>query len=506
MLATKVVLEAVIGLETCAVARASQALTANPCCHYGMHVSTATDEDLSRVTIISSSRRVDLALPGSVSLSELLPSILKFSGQEANSPAEAVHAWVLQRFGSDPFDLYTPVEKLGIRDGETLYLRQRENALPDAAFDDVVDAVAGATNSRPRWAPQHSRRMGLILMCVLLIGVPLLAIGSMAASAGRMPMIAILGATTVISIACIIGAVALARAVGERVTSVCLGWCGVVLAGLVGWFLPNTFTQGVIPGAIRILVCTAMLLVASSAVALAARLHAMPMLAVATASVTILIAASVAAVAETRNVEVAAITMALMTLATAPLPTWSYRIAGIALPVLPLDAEAMLADETQVQSDIVQRAVLADRLLGAFLAATAAVAALCTWVVIQQGTIWAVLLIVCIGLAFLLRARAFVGMTQRCALLLGGIAMVIPATLAVVVPLLRSIEGALIVLGVVVIVGYIFAHWSTSTYNKVISPTWGRWGDIIEWLAIMGIVPALLGILRLYAYFGDMFR
>lgn len=97
-------------------------------------------------------------------------------------------------------------------------------------------------------------------------------------------------------------------------------------------------------------------------------------------------------------------------------------------------------------------------------------------------------------------------MTQRCALLLGGIAMVIPATLAVVVPLLRSIEGALIVLGVVVIVGYIFAHWSTSTYNKVISPTWGRWGDIIEWLAIMGIVPALLGILRLYAYFGDMFR
>ena len=123
-------------------------------------VSTTVEEDLTRVTVISTSRRVDLALPGSVSLSELLPSILRFSGLESNTPTDSVNAWVLQRFGSDPFDLYTPVTKLSIRDGETLYLRHRESALPDAAFDDVVDAVAGATASRPSWIARHSSASG----------------------------------------------------------------------------------------------------------------------------------------------------------------------------------------------------------------------------------------------------------------------------------------------------------------------------------------------------------
>lgn len=54
-------------------------------------MSTQAEEDLSRVTVMSSSRRVDLALPGSVSLSELLPSILRFSGLEANNQIGRAH-------------------------------------------------------------------------------------------------------------------------------------------------------------------------------------------------------------------------------------------------------------------------------------------------------------------------------------------------------------------------------------------------------------------------------
>ena len=52
----------------------------------------SSTDDLARVTIISSSRRVDLALPGSVTLGEQLPSILRFTGMEANSPTDAVSA------------------------------------------------------------------------------------------------------------------------------------------------------------------------------------------------------------------------------------------------------------------------------------------------------------------------------------------------------------------------------------------------------------------------------
>lgn len=468
-------------------------------------MSSTTEEDLSRVTIISSTRRVDLALPGSVSLSELLPSILKFSGQEANVPAEAVHSWVLQRFGSDPFDLYTPVAKLGIRDGETLHLRQRENALPDAAFDDVVDAVAGATNSRPRWAARNSRVMGLSVLCALVIGLPTLGILSVLDTDGLAPLGFAIGAAAFLSFATFVGSVSLSRAAGERVTATALGWCSVILAGVVGWFLPNLFTVGEIPMSIRIVVASALLLAASAAVALAARVATMALLATATAAGIMLVAGAVASLNHGHDIHVAAVTMALMAMLTAFLPTWSYQIAGIALPNLPVTTEAMLADETPVQSDIVNRALLADRLLGAFLVATSAVATICALMVLRQGTLWSAMLAVCIGLAFLLRARAFIGLSQRVALLLGGTAITILAMLTIASPLMGSITGIGVLFGLALVLGYIFAHYSASTYSRILSPTWGRWGDVSEWFAIMGIVPALIGVLDLYSRFRAMF-
>lgn len=477
-------------------------------------VSTTAEEDLSRVTIISQSRRVDLALPGSVTLSELLPSILRFSGLEANAPTEAVHAWVLQRFGADPFDLYTPVSNLGIRDGETLHLRQRENAIPDAAFDDVVDAVAGATNSRPSWSPRHSRIVGLVLMMMVLLGLPLLslrgAVRILPDEGGDTAVLLALGMTFFIGLAALVGCIALARATSERAVATSLGWVGVVLFFAAGWYLPNLIAVPPIPVAVRILIAFALALVASAVAALAAAVHTMPMLAVALTSGFMIISASFMALNydsmnNDMNIEVAGVTMAVMAVMTNFLPALSYRIAGIALPNLPSNAEAILADETPVQSDIVNRALLADRLLGAMLTATAATAVISSFIVIRQGSRWSLALVLCVGLAFLLRARAFVGLTQRFSLLIGGLLLFWLAVLALTLGTPGNIQAMVIVFGLVLAVGYIFAHYSASTYAKIVSPTWGRWGDILEWLAIIGIVPSLLGVLDLYSYFGSLF-
>nr|WP_255622806.1 type VII secretion integral membrane protein EccD [Tessaracoccus sp. OS52] len=459
---------------------------------------------MSRVTIISQSRRVDLALPGSVTLSELLPSILRFSGLEPNTPTDAVHAWVLQRFGADPFDLYTPVGKLNIRDGETLHLRQRENAIPDAAFDDVVDAVAGATNSRPSWAARHSRTMGLVLMMVLLIGASLLSVNGAMAVQGLALLLAV-ALTGFLGFATFIAAVALARAAGERPTATCLAWTSVALAGITGWFLPNLIAVEPIPIAIRILMAGALVLVAASASALAARVHAMPLFAVALTAGFMLISASAMALNYGHDAEVAAITLGVMAVLTGFLPAFSYRLAGIAMPNLTVNTEAMLADQTPVQHDIVERALLADRILAAVLAATSATAVLSALLVLQQGSLWALALCLCTGLAFLLRARAFVGLAQRMALLLGGTLVTALAMFALAAPATRSTTGVLILFAGVLVLGYVLAHYSASTYARIISPSWGRWGDIFEWLAIMGIVPALLGVLDLYTYFRSLF-
>lgn len=476
-------------------------------------MSTTAEEDLSRVTVISSSRRVDLALPGSVSLSELLPSILRFSGLESNNPTDAVQTWVLQRFGSDPFDLYSPVNKLGIRDGETLYLRHRENAIPDAAFDDVVDAVAGATNSRPSWVAQHSRRMSLTLLALLLVGIPLLIIlrqdpidfeAARLEPGLRLPLTLSVGVTIFLSFASFIGAVALARAAHEKATATMLAWSSVALGGIGGWFLADPISESV-PLPVRLIMASALVLITAAAGALAARVHAMPLFAASLSALFMLASSVFMVIYPDRMIEVAAVTLTVMAFLTTFLPTLSYRIAGIAMPNLPVTTEAMLADETPVQSDIVARALLADRLLGAMLAAASVTATLSAFMVVTQGTVWATALIFCIGLAFLLRARAFVGLTQRVALLAGGALCVLIALLAVSMNYATSLTGIVVLFSACLVFSYVFAHYSAATYNKVLSPTWGRWGDIFEWLAIIGIVPALLGVLDLYDYMGNRF-
>jgi type VII secretion integral membrane protein EccD len=464
----------------------------------------AQEEDLSRVTIISSARRVDLALPGSVTLSELLPSILRFAGLESNSPTDAVHAWVLQRFGSDPFDLYAPINKLGIRDGETLHLRQRENAIPDVAFDDVVDAVASATSARPSWSPTNSRTFSLILLATVLVLTPLLIIRG-TVDERRLVQGVVLIATAFLSFAAFIAAIALARAARERHTATVLSWCSVALAGIVGWHLPNVIATN--PALhIHILMASSLVLASAAANALAARVHTMPLFAASVFGGLMLASSSVMALNYGHDAEVAAGTMALMAFVTTFLPTLSFQIAGIALPNLPVTTEAMLADDTPVQSDIVNRATFADRLLAGMLAGTSAAGTASAFIAMQQGSVWAVALVICVGLAFLLRARAFVGRAQRLALVVGGAIITAVGLVSLAMAATSSVVGLLVLFAVTLFVAYLFAHYAASWHARILSPTWGRWGDIFEWLAIIGIVPFMLGVLDFYVWFRSLFN
>lgn len=468
-------------------------------------VSTpAQEEDLARVTIISSARRVDLALPGSVTLSELLPSILKFAGLESNSPTDAVHAWVLQRFGSDPFDLYAPISKLGIRDGETLHLRQRESAIPDVAFDDVVDAVANATNSRPSWSAPNSRTVSLVILAAVLILMPLMIIWG-TSDEGRLMQGIIIGATGFLAFAAFIAAVSVARAAHEEPTATVLAWCSVALGAMTGWYLPDVIATD--PALhIRLLMGASMVLIMAAANALAARVHTMMLFAAALFGGIILIASSVMALNYGHDPEVAAGTMAAMALITTFMPSLSYQIAGVALPSLPVTTEAILADDTPVQSDIVSRALFADRLLGGMLLGTSSAATLAAFIAMTQGSFSSVALVICVGIAFLLRARAFVGLAQRLSLVVNGAVITSIGLLSIASSATSSITGLLILFAATMLFAYVFAHYSAAWYSKILSPTWGRWGDIFEWLAIIGIVPFMLGVLDFYVWFRSLFN
>lgn len=439
------------------------------------------------MTVISPTRRIDLALPGGITLGEIMPNILRFSGYEGGSAADVVHTWVLQRFGEDPLDPTRAIGELDIRDGETLHLRQLEAAMPDAAFDDVVDAVASATSTQPAWRSGHSVRVALYTAAAVLVGIPTLLL---ARHGGLAESLTALG----LAFAAGLAAVLSARAFGARAAAIALAWMSVGLAGVGGFFLLD---QGV---AITVLTAAACVLLAAGVMGLGARVSSFGFLAVSIVALLVVIAEIVAVVLPGHDIEIAAVGTAFVMALTPWLAPWSYRLARIAMPNLPSTAEALMADDTPVQSDIVDRAVMADRLLGAFLTATAIAVVLGCVQIAQHGSWFAVALTGSIGLALMLRSRSFVALGHRLPLLVAGIVITLGTTALCLVMIPSDVIRLVVAVGIAALLALILTLYAASYADKIPSPVWGRFGDVFEWLAIMAIVPLVLAILNLYMF------
>ncbi len=455
-------------------------------------MTTTVGEDLARVTVISPTRRIDLALPGSSTLGELLPNVIRFAGFDGATTQEAVHAWVLQRLGEDPLDPNKKVSALNIRDGETLHLRQRESTMPDAAFDDVVDAVTTATSTRPSWVAAHSQWFAVVAMTALLVVVPLMGLWRADTSVpfGGLPEAAL---AAFLAIVAAVGSIVLSRAFGHFLPAAGLGWAADILFGAAGLYILPTQS---LP--LRVLIASAMVLLMAAVIWLAARVQPYAQLAVVISAALILLTTMVMVLIGAGTVvEVSAVAIALILAATSMLPVLSYQLARVAMPNLPATAEALMADNQPVQSDIVARAISADRVLGAFLTATG-VTVVALMIPVLMRADWIVLALgAAVSLAMMLRARAFVGRTQRLAMLLPGaligFAVVVMALMALPFGWRLGVSTLVVLFG-----GLALASYGSVMYNRIVSPTYGRIGDILEWIGIMAIVPLVLAVLDVY--------
>lgn len=448
---------------------------------------SAAGADLTRVTVISPTRRIDLALPGGTTLGEIMPNILRFSGYESGTATDVVHTWVLQRFGEDPLDPTREVDDLNIRDGETLHLRQLEAAMPDAAFDDVVDAVASSTATQPAWRPTHSVVLALVMAAVLLVGLPTMLLLRHSTLAESL-------VTAGLALATGFAAVITSRAFGLRTAAIALAWISVVQAGLAGWFVLD---EGV---AITTLTAAAAVLLVSAVMALAARVNSFGFLAVSVSALIVVIAEIVAVLLPGKEVEIAAVAVALVMAVTSWLATWSYKLARIAMPNLPSSADALMADDTPVQPDIVQRALLADKILGAFLLTTAITVVLGVVQIMPRGGWFVVALIGVVGLALVLRSRAFISLAHRLPLLVAGALILAGTTTLALAMIPTDVLRLVVTVGLVLVVATILIGYAAHYADKIPSPVWGRFGDVFEWLAVIAIVPLTLAVLNLYAW------
>lgn len=454
--------------------------------------------ELCRVTVIAPRTRMDLALPTDSPLADLLPTLLRYAGENPDDPTFLRGGWIMQRLGESALDPSQRLASLGVKDGDVLYLRHRETSIPEFAFDDVSDAIATATRTRrAAWDAGATRTASMAVASVFfLVGI------FVALRSGQPNWILSTVISLIASVALLGGGAALSRAYGDARAGSLLGAFAVAYAAVGGLLMLGDTSPLSSFGPAQLLVGLGFAMVMSTicGYAIAASWDAFFAIAV-VAGLGALAALAVLLSPESGPVtgpQAAALAIMIALGAVPFLPTICARLAKLPMPVLPSSA-----DDLRAQTDVlpgptvIQQAIIADKLIAAFIAGSATICVLGAIYVLREPTWYAPALIGVAALALVLRARHFRGRTQRLWLLCGG---VLCAVLVIVeLSIAQDTQLILLALGLpCVVAAGVFIAWGIWMAGRQLSPVWGRYGDVLEVLVLLGIVPLTVGMLGVY--------
>jgi type VII secretion integral membrane protein EccD len=447
------------------------------------------DRDLCRVTISAPRVRIDVALPTAVPLAALLPTLLLHSGEDAPEQGLAHGGWALQRAGESPLNSTATVAALGIRDGDTLYLRPRQDAMPAPVYDDTVDAITDTLRAKARrWQPEHAHAAALAALGIVLLT------GAATLAGLTTPRLAVSGVAAVAAALALLGAVATARAFGSSATGTVLG-AGALpfafLAGLDGAG-PGAGLHGVTPP--QFLVGATAFLVAAAIAAAAVGDRGSLLTGTLAAGIVAVACSLLALFTSGAGAAAAAISVVLaLTPAIAPV---AYRMAGLPRPSVPASSEELRARREPIDSaDIARRAIAADRVVVALLAATGVVVVTGMIIMLTARGWGGTALAGLASCVLLLRGRLFTGTAQRGWLLGTGLAGVAVFG-AVAVPRLGALGAIAVVCGLGVVCT-VLASAAISPGRRV-SPGLRRTTDLLELCAIIATIPLALQVLHVF--------
>jgi type VII secretion integral membrane protein EccD len=454
-------------------------------------VTTVFNDAMSRVTIVAPNVRVDLALPVEVPLVHLLPTLLRYAGTDADSTAGG--GWSLARLGQAPFNPERSLSQLQVRDGELLYLQQRDAAAPEAVFDDVVDAIATSQQRAGVWQPANGRHFGLVTGIVTLTGG--LAGLVLSGPPLRLPGIGALLCFVVL----ILAATAAAQNRNPRVSLV-LALFGVLYAGAGGLLVlagENRITQ---LGVAQVLVAGTAATVAAALAGLAVRRHGAAMLAVGAGGAGLALGAELSLLTGLSPSASAAV-IAVLALAVLPsLPITAFRLARLPTPSIPTGPRDVREDEDSIDTGAaLRRSDRAATLLAAMIGGFAVVEAGAAFVIGVAGGFAGLLLAGVLTALLWSRARAFHLRWQRLPLLGGGLlglaGVVIGAAVTLTGPARIATVAALI--GIVASASFIRALESAQRRG---SPVWARTVDLLEVALMVAVVPLTAWLCQLFTW------
>ncbi|WP_244931005.1 type VII secretion integral membrane protein EccD [Nocardioides sp. W7] len=185
--------------------------------------------DLLRVTVTSAGRRVDLVLPGSVPVAELLPELARSVGL---LDARTVHGgYQLMTAAGRTLSPEGGLVVQGVEDGGLLAVSAGIDDEPPRVYDDVAEAMADVVESDLRpWSSEAGRRTALgaaVLLMVLGAVALLMQRGSPTAAVAA----ALAGVVAVVLLGT---AVVLSRVRRDREAAVALAWTSTSYAAASG--------------------------------------------------------------------------------------------------------------------------------------------------------------------------------------------------------------------------------------------------------------------------------
>lgn len=449
-----------------------------------------------RATVVSPRARVDVALPVQSTFAELVPELVRLSdAQRHTGPGHT--GWVLTRLGGAPLPAELTVAGAGLRDGDVLYLVPRERQGAPLLFDDVVDAIASASeNSDGAWRPSTAHRVGAAGGAVALAGATGLLFSLLS---GKVAAPAAVGGALVVLLA--VGGL-LARVMHDRraaIACVAAGLPGAVLAGVSA---PPPHQLWPLHGGSAALGLAALALYSGLAI-VTVRHYSAWFGALAGAGVLGGATAAVVGLANTTAAHAGVVLAVLSTALAAAAPMLSMRLGRLPLPRVPSDITSFREnEEPTLGPDVLDQTTTAQRMLTGLLATLGLTAVAGAVAALKAPGTWPVVFVSLLSAIWMLRSRSYTDTVQRVLLVASGLAALAWLGGSLVwrhdEPLLLAGVSVLALAGVGC---FVYARHAGQGRR---SPYWTRFMDVSEFLSVVALLPIAGVALGVYEHLGHL--
>ncbi|MGH3677758.1 MAG: type VII secretion integral membrane protein EccD [Mycobacterium sp.] len=448
-------------------------------------VSVQTDHDDPPVV-------VDLALPTGTELSALLPSIVDIvcgRGQTTDLADSTAQRWQMSRLGGSPLDDSMTLHECGVRDGELLILTPDDTPVQVPMFDHLSHAVATVSESANR-AQRVSGYVGAAA-CLWAAGVSGILLGwfGVRAPSGRQVLIAgILACTATVA------AIIASRVRPEPLPGLTMSLVAIAFATVTGHLAvpdgpagPNLCLAAVAGSTVSIVLLR---VTACGTVCLTA---------IATCLATVAVAAAAAVVwpipGQAVGAGLAVVSLAMLGVAA----KLSIALSGLS-PAVPTADSA--GDDEDIPFDVGAASVIRGHetltgLLVGFSAAAASGTLLAAIASHRGGEAGprAVALTAVVGAVLMLRARHQIGVTRTAAVFGSGLLSV---TATFVLVAFSAPRQAHWVSALAVVCGVAALCLTLVDVEARLSPVARRSGEILEYLALVAVVPVACWVADLF--------